>query len=122
MLREESAPERLTEIAQAVLAACADGGGAGRGSPSLTALSFASAAARANGDAAQARRLLDQALAAASEPYERVDLAEHLSAAGRDADAAELLEARLREEPGDHIAAERYGALLERRRPGGGPG
>jgi len=112
MLAEGSTPERLTEIAQIVLTASAGDAAEGGEPPSLTAVTFASLAARANGDLVQWRRLLDQALAAISEPEERLDLAQHLSATGHDAEAAELLEAGLREEPGDRGAADRYGALL----------
>lgn len=112
MLAKGSTPERLTEIANNLLDASDEDAGEGGESPSLTALTLASLAARANGDLVQARSLLDQALAAPSELEVQVDLARLLAASGRDAEAAELLEARLREEPGDRVAAERYGALL----------
>ncbi|HEY5986055.1 MAG TPA: hypothetical protein VIV12_06660, partial [Streptosporangiaceae bacterium] len=92
MLANGSSPERLAEIAEAMLAT----GAPGRGSPSLTALTFAAAAARAAGDTTWARELLDQALSAADDSDVRVDLAQHLRAAGRLADALDLLEARLR--------------------------
>jgi tetratricopeptide (TPR) repeat protein len=76
-----------------------------RGSPSLTALTFAAAAARAAWDTRRARGLLDEALAAADDPDTRVDITEHLLASGRVADAIELLEERLRKAPDDENAA-----------------
>jgi tetratricopeptide (TPR) repeat protein len=109
MTANGSSHQRLAEAAQAMLAVGASDGGP----PSLTALTFAAAAARAAGDAGTARGLLDQALAAAEDPDTRLALAQHLSAGGRLADAVELLEARLREAPDDDHAAELYGALLE---------
>jgi tetratricopeptide (TPR) repeat protein len=112
LLVRGSSPERLREIGEQLLA----GSGA---APSLTALTFAAGAARAAGDAAAARRLLDQALAVAADPETGdpdtlSELARHLDASGRAAEAVELLEARLREEPDDLVAAERYGVFIER--------
>jgi thioredoxin-like negative regulator of GroEL len=83
--------QRLADAAQATLAV----GAADEVPPSLTALTFAAAVARAAGDAQRARGLLDQALAAAEDSDTRVVLAQHLSAGGRLADAIELLETRL---------------------------
>jgi thioredoxin-like negative regulator of GroEL len=96
MTANGSSHQRLAEAAQAMLAVGAPDGAP----PSLTALTFAAAAARAAGDAGRARELLDQALAAAEGTDTRMALAQHLSAAGRLADAIELLEARLRESAG----------------------
>ena len=136
LLGKGSSPERLNQIAEALLAhgtryaagaqdqegaaeteSAAESGGTGSGAaPSLTALTFAAGAARAAGDRAAARRLLDQALAVAADsgdPHTRSELARHLSASGRHAEAVELLEARLREEPGDIAAGECYGSMIE---------
>jgi hypothetical protein len=124
LLAKGSSPERLAEAAEAMLAADSGnaedagdavkpGDAAGEWSPSLTALTFAASAARAAGDAATVRRLLDQALAATDDPYTRTDMTLHLRASGRLADAIELLEARLREAPGDDHAAEHYGSAIE---------
>jgi tetratricopeptide (TPR) repeat protein len=137
MLKKGSSPERLADIAAAILATGpgdAEGAGdeaaardatlagdvaqagdavsSGR-SPSLTALTFAAAAARAGGDTGAARQLLDRALAAADDPDERTDLADHLRVSGRLAEAIELLEGRLRDAPDDDHAAERYGTAIE---------
>jgi hypothetical protein len=112
LLVRGSSPQRLNEIGQELLARSG-------AAPSLTALTFAAGAARAAGDAIDARRLLDQALAVAADPETGdpdtlSELARHLSASSRDAEAVELLEARLREEPDDLVAAERYGVFIER--------
>ncbi len=104
-----SSPEQLADVAEVMLAA----GTADGCSPSLTALTFAAAVARAAGDAGTARGLLDQALAAADDPITRVDIIEHVRASGRVADAIELLEVRLRQAPDDEHAAERYGPAIE---------
>jgi tetratricopeptide (TPR) repeat protein len=111
LLARGASPERLNEIGEALLAASG-------AAPSLTALTFAALAARAAGDAAAARRLLDQALAVAADPETGdpdtlSELAKYLSDSGRDGEAVELLEARLRERPNDLGAAERYGVFIE---------
>jgi tetratricopeptide (TPR) repeat protein len=93
--------KRLAGVAEVMLATGTSGGG----SPSLTALTFAAAAARAAWDTRRARGLLDEALAAADDPDTRVDITEHLRASGRVADAIELLEERLRKAPDDENAA-----------------
>lgn len=109
MLEAGSPAGRLAQAADVMLAA----------DPlSLTALTFAAGTARAAGDTAAARRLLDQALSVASDaetgdPGLRMELARHLQVGGRLADAVELAEARLRDEPGDDYAAERYGSLMQ---------
>jgi tetratricopeptide (TPR) repeat protein len=103
ILANGSSPERLAGVAEVMLAA----GASGEGPPSLTTLTFAAAAARAVGDAARARELLDQALTGADDPDVRVDLAQHLRMTGRLADALELVEARLRDAPEYDRAAER---------------
>jgi len=84
------------------------------GQASLTYLTFAAGAAYAAGDTAGARRLLDEAMAAAAEdPELQVRLTAHLLAYGRAADAVESLEARLRESPEDDLAAEQYAMAIE---------
>jgi tetratricopeptide repeat protein len=104
-----SARRRLADVAEVMLA----GGTVSGCAPSLTALTFAAAAARAAGDTGTARGLLDQALAAADDPDTRMGIVEHLRASGRLADAIEALEDRLREAPDDDDAAERYGMAIE---------
>ncbi|HUY49399.1 MAG TPA: hypothetical protein VMV92_27355 [Streptosporangiaceae bacterium] len=109
MMANGSSPERLAGVAEVMLA----GGTADRCTPSLTALTFAAAAARAAEDTGTARRLLDQALDATDDPDTRIYIIEHLRASGHVADAIELLEVRLCEAPDDDDAAERYGVAIE---------
>lgn len=119
MLATGSSPDRLAEVAQAVLAR--EAGTAlndseaddAHGSPSLTALTFCAAAASATGDMPTARQLLDQAMTAATDQDTRIELMRHIRLSGRTADAIELLEARLRDAPDDDHAAEHYGGTIE---------
>lgn len=108
LLAKGASPERLVTVSEALRAADE----APDGEPSLTYLTFAAAAARAAGDLGQARRLLDDAVRQAGDPRARGRVTGHLLAHGRLADAIELLEARLRDDPGDPGAAEQYGAAL----------
>ncbi len=112
LLEEGSNLERLRHAARAMVEADP----AGRGGPSLTALTFAAAVARAAGDAAEERRLIDQALAAADQaedPDVRLEVVDFINVSGHAAWAAELLEPRLREAPDDEFAARLYGAAIE---------
>jgi len=110
MLANAATPERLAEAAEAMLAF----GHAEESAPSLTALTFAAGVARAEGNSGRARELLDQALEiAVDDPEHRFGLVEHLQRSGRLADGILLLEATLRDAPGDHQAAERYGVAIQ---------
>jgi hypothetical protein len=115
LLREEGwSLERLAGIATRMLdqvgpASC------GSPAPSLTAVTFAAAVARANGDAAEADRLLDQAFAAAGyadDPGLNVELIGVLPGHGRLADTLDLLTGHLRLEPNDDQAVELYGFAM----------
>ncbi|HEX8009098.1 MAG TPA: hypothetical protein VF482_22035 [Trebonia sp.] len=115
LLREEGwSLERLAAVATRVLdqvspASC------GSPAPSLTALTFAAAVARANGGATEADRLLDQAFAAAEyadDPSLKVELIGVLPGHGRLADALDLLTGHLRLEPNDDQAVELYGFAI----------
>jgi hypothetical protein len=122
MLEFKATPERLAAVAGAMLAGPPRGSDVGAQAedveagaeprPSVTAQSFAAAVARARGDTAGCRRLLDQALAATSEPDDRATLIDHMRRAGYVAEAIELLEAALREDPADNFAAESYGDAI----------
>ncbi|HEY2580027.1 MAG TPA: tetratricopeptide repeat protein [Streptosporangiaceae bacterium] len=109
LLSKGSTPERLAEVAGALREAD-DSVGDG---PSLAYLTFAAGVARAQGDAAQARRLLDDALRQASDPADRLQVIAHLRRLGRVAEALELLEARLRDDPDDQEAAQLYAAGIQ---------
>lgn len=104
MLVSKATPERLAAVADAMLAGPR---------PSVTALSFAAAVARAREDTAGFHRLIHQALAATSDPPHRAALISHLHRAGRVAEAIELLEAALRADPYDDLAADGYGEAIE---------
>ena len=111
LLAEGSSLERLEDSAQLILAADS----AGQGAPSLTALTFAAAVARAAGNAEGERRLIDGALAAADEagdPDTRLEVIDFISVSGHAAEAVELLEPRLRQAPDDEFAADLYGAAI----------
>ena len=106
--------ERLTELADAMLAAD-KAGEVGEREPSLTALTFAAQVARAVGDRTRASDLLDQALAAteaSDDSRARLRLTDHLRWIGRLPEAIELLEASLRDDPDDEYAAEHYGIAI----------
>jgi len=106
LLERGSTAGRLAGAAEAMLAS-------GDAEPSVTALTFGAAVASAGGDSGRARRLLDRALAVAGNPDTRLDVIEHLHQRGWRAEAIELLEARLRDEPGDLHAAEHYAQAIE---------
>lgn len=108
LLAKGASPERLLAVSEMLRVA----DGAGDGEPSLTYLTFAAAAARAAGDDEQARRLLDDAVRQAEDPDARRRVIGHLLTHGRLADAIELLEARLHEDPADLRAAEPYGTAI----------
>jgi hypothetical protein len=80
---------------------------------SLTCLTFSAAAAHAAGDATRARELIDEALRYAYDPEEQLRVAMHLGAHGRIADALDVIEELLRDDPGDDQAARVYGAAIE---------
>lgn len=109
LIRAGSSPERLVELSEAWAAAEA----ARAEGPTLTYLTFAAGAARVTEDIARARRLLDEALGQAGDPEVRVRLSMHLRTHGRVAEAVELLEGMLREDPEDEFAAEQYALTLE---------
>jgi hypothetical protein len=94
-VREGSFLGRLQDVAKVMLV--------GQGAPSLTALTFAAAAAGAAGDAKEERRLIDQALAAdaAGDRDVRLEVIDFISTSGYAAEAVELLEPRLSEAPDD---------------------
>ena len=108
--------ERMTAVAEAMLASGGRGesGDADESEPSLTALTFAAEAARAAGDSARARELLDRALEgeAARGSDLQWRLMDHLRIGGRLADAITKLEARLRDAPDDDRAASQYGIAI----------
>lgn len=87
--------------------------------PSLTALTFAAAVARAAGNTEEERRLIDQALAVdeADDPDVRLEVIDFISTSGRAAEAVELLEQRLKEAADDDFAVRpvRYGDRTSRR-------
>lgn len=93
---------------------------------SLTALTFAAGVAHATGDEAAGRSFIDKALAL-SDPARlpgeppagpdlgpRVGVTRFLLDLGYPAEAAELLEALIRDWPQDEEATEQYGAVIER--------
>ena len=84
--------------------------------PSLTALTFAAAVARAAGNTEEERRLIDQALAVdeADDPDVRLEVIDFISTSGHAAEAVELLEQRLKEAPDDDFAVDLYGTAIER--------
>jgi len=113
LLEEGSSVERLQHAARAMTEADqADEGG-----PSLTALTFAAAVARAAGYVAEERRLIDQALAVADradDPDVRLEVVDFISVSGHPVWAVELLEPGLRVAPDDEFATRLYGAAIER--------
>ena len=108
LLEEGSSLARLQDAARLMLA--------DQDAPSLTALTFAAAVARAAGNAGEERRLIDQALAAdeAGDLDVRLEVIDFISASGHAAEAVELLEHRLREAPDDDFAVDLYGTATER--------
>ena len=86
LLEEGSSLARLQDAARLMLA--------DQDAPSLTALTFAAAVARAAGNAGEERRLIDQALAAdeAGDLDVRLEVIDFISASGHAAEAVELLE------------------------------
>jgi hypothetical protein len=111
LLAEGSSLERLEDAAKLILAADSDG----QGAPSVTAMTFAAAVARASGNAEEERRLIDRAFAAADEagdPDTRLEVIDFISVSGHVTEAVELLEPRLREAPDDEFAADLYGAAI----------
>ena len=111
LLEEGSSPERLAGAAELMLA----GESAGQDAPSLTALTFAAAVARAARNGEEERCLIDRALTAADEtgdPGARLEVIDFISVSGHAAEAVELLEPRLREAPDDDFAADLYGAAI----------
>jgi len=84
--------------------------------PSVTALTFAAAVARAAGNTEEERRLIDQALAVdeADNPDVRLEVIDFISTSGHAAEAVELLEQRLKEAPDDDFAVGLYGTAVER--------
>lgn len=81
--------------------------------PTLTCLTFAAEAARAAGDLARARELTDEAVLRAAEPEDRLRMASHLHYNGRLADTLDVIEAVLRDDPADVLAAQLYGYAIE---------
>lgn len=87
---------------------------------SLTAVTFAAAVARATGDPAAERTFIDKALAvsqpddATEEPGARLGVTRFLLDLGYHAEAAEQLEALIRDWPQDEEATEQYGTAIER--------
>jgi hypothetical protein len=111
LLEEGSSLRRLTDAAQLMLAA--DAGG--QDQPALTAVTFAAAVARAAGNEAEERRLIDLALAATEEAGDRdmwLEVIDFIGTSGHAAEAVELLEPRLRAAPDDDFAADLYGAAI----------
>jgi hypothetical protein len=108
LLEEGSSLARLENAARLMLA--------DQDAPSLTALTFAAAVARAAGDTEGERRLIDQALAAdeADDPNVRLEVIDFISTGGHAAEAVELLEQRLKEAPDDDFAVDLYGTAIER--------
>jgi hypothetical protein len=109
LIEAGSSPERLARISELWQAEEAAEGKP----PSVAYLTFAAGAARTAGDTARARRLLDDALGQADDPESRVPLSAHLRVHGRVADAAELLEEVLRQDPADESAAVQYVLTIE---------
>ncbi len=108
LLEEGSSLERLTGAAELMMAG---------DSADLSALTFAAAVARARADAAEERRLINEALSAADQaedPDTRLEVIDFISTTGHVAEAIELLEPRLREAPDDEFAAGLYAAAIAR--------
>ena len=115
LLEEGSSVERLQYAARAMMEA----GPADQGEPSLTALTFAAAVARAAENATEERRLIDRALSAADQaddPDTRLEVVDFINVSGHPAWAVELLEPRLRVAPDDEFAAHLYGVAIEQAR------
>jgi hypothetical protein len=108
LLDEGSSLARLQDAAKLMLA--------DQDAPSLTALTFAASVARAAGNTEEEQRLIEQALAAdeAGDPDVRLEVIDFITASGHAAEAAELLEHRLREAPDDDFAADLHGVAVER--------
>lgn len=105
MLARGSSPERLASLAAALIDLAPS---------SLTALSFAAALARHNGDDAEADRLIDAAFGAtADDPAGQVEVISVLPGHGRLADALDMLTDHLRRAPDDQRAVEYYGQAIE---------
>ena len=108
LLAEGSSLARLDDAVRLMLA--------GQGAPSLTALTFAAAVARAAGNTEEERRLIGQALAVdeAGDPDVRLEVIDFISTSGHAAEAVELLEQSLKEAPDDGFAVDLYGAAIGR--------
>ena len=108
LLREGSSLGQLQDAAKLMLTS--------QDAPSLTALTFAAAVARAAGNTEEERRLIDQALAVdeADDPDVRLEVIDFISTSGHAAEAVELLEQRLKEAPDDDFAVDLYGTAIER--------
>jgi tetratricopeptide (TPR) repeat protein len=109
LLEAGADPERLEEASRLLWS-----------DDSLTAVTFAAAVARATGDPAAERTFIDKALAvsqpddATEEPGARLGVTRFLLDLGYHAEAAEQLEALIRDWPQDEEATEQYGAAIER--------
>lgn len=109
LLEAGTDPERLEEASRLLWS-----------DDSLTAVTFAAAVARATGDPAAERTFIDKALAvsqpddATEEPSARLSVTRFLLDLGYHAEAAEQLEALIREWPQDEEATEQYGTAIER--------
>ncbi len=108
LLREGSSLGQLQDAAKLMLTS--------QDAPSLTAVTFAAAVARAAGNTEEERRLIDQALAVdeADDPDVRLEVIDFISTSGHAAEAVELLEQRLKEAPDDDFAVDLYGTAIER--------
>ena len=108
LLAEGSSLARLDDAVRLMLA--------DQDAPSLTALTFAAAVARAAGNTEEERRLIDQALAVdeAGDPDVRLEVIDFISTSGHAAEAVELLEQSLKEAPDDGFAVDLYGVAIGR--------
>jgi hypothetical protein len=107
LLEQGSSPDRLAEAARLLLADP-------DASPSLTALTFGASVAALAGDTGRERELIDRAIAATEDDLEvRLQLTHFILTSGYAADAIELLEPVVREDPACDWAAEQYGLAME---------